>query len=56
MVVALLSSLYEKPVPLYTTVCGEVGLAAARGRMPRFRTLLMPAANRERLEKTVTTL
>ena len=68
MVVALLSSLYEKPVPPHTVVCGEVGLAGeirAVGHMELrlreaerlgFRTLLMPAANRARLEKTATTL
>jgi DNA repair protein RadA/Sms len=68
VVVALLSSLYEKPVSPHTVVCGEVGLAGeirAIGHMELrlreaerlgFKTLLMPAANRARLDKTGTTL
>jgi DNA repair protein RadA/Sms len=68
VVVALLSSLYEKPVPPHTVVCGEVGLAGeirAVGQMELrlreaerlgFKTLLMPAANQTRLEKTATTM
>jgi len=68
VVVALLSSLYEKPVPPYTVVCGEVGLAGeirAVGQMELrlreaerlgFKTLLLPAANLARLDKTATAM
>ncbi|MHB8788535.1 MAG: DNA repair protein RadA [Desulfobulbaceae bacterium] len=68
VVVALLSSLYEKPVPPHTVVCGEVGLAGeirAVGHMELrlreaerlgFKTLLLPAANRTRLDTTATAL
>jgi DNA repair protein RadA/Sms len=68
VVVALLSSLYEKPVPPHTVVCGEVGLAGeirAVGHMELrlreaerlgFKTLLLPAANRTRLDTAATAL
>ena len=68
VVVALLSSLYEKPVPPHTVVCGEVGLAGeirAVGQMELrlreaerlgFKTLVLPAANRARLDKTATSM
>ncbi|MFZ5797422.1 MAG: DNA repair protein RadA [Thermodesulfobacteriota bacterium] len=68
VVVALLSSLYEKPVPPHTVVCGEVGLAGeirAVGQMELrlreaerlgFRTLLLPAANQSRLDRSITSM
>ncbi|MFA5717596.1 MAG: S16 family serine protease, partial [Desulfobulbaceae bacterium] len=63
VVVALLSSLYEKTVAADTVVCGEIGLAGevrAIGQMDLrlreaerlgFTTFLMPDSNRKRLEK-----
>jgi DNA repair protein RadA/Sms len=63
VVVALLSSLYEKTVAADTVVCGEIGLAGevrAIGQMDLrlreagrlgFTTFLMPASNKKRLEK-----
>lgn len=63
MVVALLSSLFEKPIGPTTAVCGEVGLAGeirAVGQMEQrlreaerlgFTTLLLPASNAKQLEK-----
>ena len=65
VIVALLSSLYEKTVPPDTVVCGEVGLAGeirAIGHMDMrlreaqrlgFKTFLMPSTNQQRLEKTL---
>ena len=62
--VALLSSLYEKPVAPDTVVCGEIGLAGevrAVGNMEMrlreaerlgFRTFLMPASNKPPIGKT----
>jgi len=64
VVIALLSSLYEKTVAPETVVCGEVGLAGevrAVGNMDMrlreadrlgFKTFLMPASNKQRQEKT----
>ncbi len=64
VVVALLSSLHEKPVAPDTVVCGEVGLAGevrAVGNMDMrvreaerlgFKTFLMPASNKQLQEKT----
>lgn len=63
VVVALLSSLYEKPVSPDTVVCGEVGLAGeirAIGQLDMrlveaqrlgFKTFLIPATNRQQLDK-----
>ena len=68
MVVALLSSLHEKPISPHTVVCGEVGLAGeirAVGQMEQrlreaerlgFKTLLLPEANLNRLDKTATAM
>ncbi len=62
VIVALLSSLYEKPVPPDTVVCGEIGLAGevrAVGHMDMrireaarlgFTTFLMPATNQRHLD------
>lgn len=64
VVVALLSSLYEKTVAPDTVVCGEVGLAGeirAVGNMDMrlreaerlgFKTFLMPASNNQHQKKT----
>lgn len=63
VVVALLSSLYEKPVSPDTVVCGEVGLAGevrGVGNIPMrwheaarlgFKTFLMPASSMQNLEQ-----
>ena len=68
VVVALLSSLHEKPISPHTVVCGEVGLAGeirAVGQMEQrlreaerlgFRTLLLPAANQARLDAATTAM
>lgn len=65
VVVALLSSLYEKPVPPDTVVCGEVGLAgeirgvgniAMRLREAErlgFKTFLMPSSSIQNNEKFI---
>jgi DNA repair protein RadA/Sms len=64
VVVALLSSLYEKTVAPDTVVCGEIGLAGevrAVGNMDMrlreaerlgFKTFIMPASNKQHQDKT----